>query len=493
MGELLLTALITPIVIGLLSFFLRNILAIRLLNGFGSIVTSGSLLWAVYQVSAVGTFRQGFLYVDAVSAVFLLVVAVLSLSSYLFSVSYMEREVAEGHISIALLARYYTLFQVFVFTMLGVLVVENLGLMWVAVEATTLASALLVAFYFNRSSLEAAWKYVMVCTVGICMALLGTILLYYAQVNVSGTGAEALSWLELRQLEGLLDPALAKLAFIFIVIGYGTKAGLAPMHTWLPDAHSQAPSPISGLLSGALLSCAVYALLRNVLVLQGSLNHQMVQWMLMGFGILSIGIAVPFILIQHDIKRLLAYSSVEHMGFIILALGVNTPLAVYGALLHVVNHGLIKSSLFYAAGSITQEYGTRQIIRIRGLFHKMPMIATLFVLMIFAITGTPPFSIFISKLTVIWSVFQENYFFLGVVILLLMAAIFAGMLYYSLSMAFRAGAGSLQSAQCSSSAVWAMGISVSLALVTGLYLPFWFHQLLSQAVVIITGGAFDGI
>lgn len=489
----MLIALAAPVITGLLSFFQRDILAIRWINGGGCFLNSGALLMAVYEISDQGPFRQGWLYLDALSAVFLMVVAVLSFTSYLFSVFYMEKEVADGHISVSLLSRYYALFHIFIFTMLGVLIVENLGLMWVAVEATTLASALLVAFYFNRSALEAAWKYVMVCTVGICMALLGTILLYYAQVNAAGTGSEALSWLVLRQLEGMLDPTLAKLAFVFIVIGYGTKVGLAPMHTWLPDAHSQAPSPISGLLSGALLSCAVYALLRNVLVLQGSMNSQFVQYVLMGFGLLSVAIAVPFILIQHDVKRLLAYSSVEHMGLVVLGFGLNTRLAVYGALLHIINHALVKSALFYTAGAIAQEYGTRDMVRIRGLFNKMPAVATFFMVTILAITGTPPFNIFISKLTIIWSVFEEGYLLLGVGILLLMAAIFAGMMYYTVSMSFRSVAGVQQPTYLTKPAIMAIGVSAGLAVVTGIYLPFWLRHILAQAVTIITGGSFYGI
>jgi hydrogenase-4 component F len=440
-----------------------------------------------------GPFRQGFLYVDALSAVLLLVVAILNFTANLFSISYMEKEVWDGHISVKMLSRYYGLCQVFVFTMIGVLVVENLGLMWVAVEATTLSSALLVAFYFNRSALEAAWKYVMVCTVGICMALLGTILLYYAQVSAAGPGSEALSWLALRQMQGMLDPALAKLAFVFIVIGYGTKVGLAPMHTWLPDAHSQAPSPVSGLLSGALLSCAAYALIRNVIVLQGSLPQHFVQYVLIGFGLLSVCIAVPFIMVQHDLKRLLAYSSVEHMGLILFGFGLNTQLAIYGALLHIINHALVKSSLFYSAGVITQEYHTKHMARIRGLLSTMPVVATLFVMSVLAITGTPPFNIFISKFTIIYAAFQDGKAGLGVIILLLMAAIFAGMVYYCLSMVYRSKPFHMEQVKVGKPALLAMGMSVCLALVAGFYLPPWLHNMLSQAAMVVKGGTNGGI
>ena len=189
-------------------------------------------------------------------------------------------------------------------------------------------------------------------------SLFGTILLYYAQVSAGPGAGEALSWLALRDISSRLDPGMLKLAFACIIVGYGTKVGLAPMHTWLPDAHSQAPSPVSGLLSGALLSCALYVVMRNLVIVKGAVGAEFIQPMLMGLGLFSVMVAVPFLLVQHDIKRLLAYSSVEHMGMITLALGIGTPLAVYGALFHIFNHAVAKSALFYLAGHLSQEYRT---------------------------------------------------------------------------------------------------------------------------------------
>jgi hydrogenase-4 component F len=429
------------------------------------------------------------LYVDDLSAVLLSVVAVLTVTSMFFSISYMEKELLDGHITFKMLRRYYGLLNLFIFTMISVLIVENLGLMWVSVEATTLASALLVAFYFNHSALEAAWKYVMVCTVGICLALLGTILLYYAQVNVVGTGVQALSWLELKGIGYQLDPAITKLAFIFILIGYGTKAGLAPMHTWLPDAHSQAPSPVSGLLSGALLSCAIYVIIRNLIVVQQILNGEFLQYLLISFGVFSIGIALPFILVQHDIKRLLAYSSMEHMGIVILGIGLFTPLAIYGALLHIINHAIAKSALFYLAGVITQEYKTKSIMRIKGLISTMPLIGTLFMMAILAITGTPPFNIFISKFTIIWAFFNEGRFILGAGVLLLLAGIFAGMMYYCLAILFsRKPKHKVFSRNVGKPALVSLILSTSLLVVLGLFIPSWLNHILHKAVRIVMGG-----
>ena len=490
MGDLLVWALFLPIVTGLISMFQSTTTAIRVVTIIGSVLVSSVLAAIIYNITVFGAFHDGILYVDHLSAVLLIIVAVLACTSTLFSISYMEKELAHGHITFIMLRRYYGLFHVFIFTMISVLIVENLGLMWVAVEATTLASALLVAFYFNHSALEAAWKYVMVCTVGICLALLGTILLYYAQMNVIGTDFQALSWLNLKDISPKLDPEITKLAFIFILIGYGTKAGLAPMHTWLPDAHSQAPSPVSGLLSGALLSCAVYVILRNLIVVQAVIHHDFLQYLLIAFGVLSIAIAIPFILLQHDIKRLLAYSSVEHMGIIVLGIGIGTPLAIYGALLHMINHGIAKSALFYIAGVITQEYETKHIVRIRGMASTMPIVATLFLIGIFEITGIPPFGVFVSKFILIGSAFASGRILLGVSILLLLAAIFAGMMYYCLSMTFGSRPKYRASAvTIGKPALVAMTVSVGLVIVAGMYIPTWLNNILYKAASIVVGGS----
>ena len=489
MAELLFLALLLPIVTGLLSLFQRTLTAVNAVNCIGSVLLSGTLVTIVYNVLVAGVFHYNMLYIDPLSAVFLIIVAVLTLTSTLVSISYMEKELLHGHITFTMLRRYYALLQVFIFTMISVLVVENLGLLWVAVEATTLASALLVAFNFNHSALEAAWKYVMVCTVGICLALLGTILLYYAQVNVVGNDFQALSWLDLKRVGPQLDPAIAKLSFIFILIGYGTKVGLAPMHTWLPDAHSQAPAPISGLLSGALLSCAVYGILRNLIIVQGVINHEFIQYLFIGFGVISVGIALPFILVQHDLKRLLAYSSVEHMGIIILGFGIGSPLAIYGALLHCINHAVAKSALFYMAGMITQEYQTKKIARIRGIITTMPYLGTLFMISILAITGTPPFSVFISKFIIIGGTFESGRTFLGFALLFLLAGIFAGMMYYCLGMMFGSKPKRRQAAvPLPKPALVAISISVGLVVVNGVYIPPWLHEILDMAARIVVGG-----
>lgn len=494
MGELLYLALLMPILTGLVAMIQFTIIGTRVTVIIGSSITSLALMGIIYHITVAGAFHHQLLYVDQLSAVLLIVVAVLIFTSSLFSVSYMEKELTHGHITFKMLRRYYGLLNLLFFTMISVLVVENLGLLWVAVEATTLASALLVAFYFNHSALEAAWKYVMVCTVGICLALLGTIFLYYAQVNVAGPDFQALSWLDLKANSPKFDPAIAKLAFIFILIGYGTKAGLAPMHTWLPDAHSQAPSAVSGLLSGALLSCAVYAIVRNLIIVQAVVNPEFLQYLLIGFGIFSIAIAVPFILVQHDIKRLLAYSSVEHMGIIMVGFGMGTSLGIYGALLHIINHGIAKSALFYMAGVMSQEYQTRQIARIRGLISVMPLVGSMFIIAILAITGTPPFGVFISKFIIVGATFTSGRGLLGSCMLLLLAGIFAGMLYYCLAMTFGDKTKQpISAVVIGKPALVAMSVSVVVVIITGVYLPTWLNELLYMAASIVVGGASYGI
>lgn len=484
----ILTALLVPVITGLIIITQKKVRNIHCIALSGSTLTSASLLAILYYIIVDGEFSNGMFYLDYLSAIMIIVVAILTFTATLFSVPYMKKELADRHIVPEMLPRYYALLNIFTFTIISVLVAENLGIIWVAVEATTLASALLVAFYFNRPAIEAAWKYVMVCTVGICLALLGTIILYYAEVNAVGMGSQALSWLLLREISHRLDPALVKLAFVFIVIGYGTKIGLAPMHTWLPDAHSQAPSPVSGLLSGALLSCALYALVRNLIVIQGAIGVQFVQMVLVCFGFFSILIAIPFILVQHDVKRLLAYSSVEHMGIITFGLGIGTPLAVYGALLHVINHAVAKSALFYLAGIITQEYGTKNIMRIRGIVTAMPVIGTLFILTILVITGMPPFSIFMSKLTIAWAAFVNGRIVIGSLFLFLLTGIFAGMVYYCIQMSFSSNKRHKTKTNFYSGfSLSSIYISVGMAVVLGVYLPSWLHYLLIKATNVVLG------
>ena len=489
MDYVLYAALAAPVLTGAGIFAASSGAAAGRINLAGSVLTALLLFTLAWQVVVAGPLHKGHFYVDELSAMLLTVIALLTITAALFSLQYMEREVEEEAKKDDILKRYYVLFTIFTLSMITVPIVENLGLMWVTVEATTLSSALLVAFSFSRAAIEAAWKYVMICTVGLCLALLGTILLYLAQINTGPAAGEALSWLALQQVGDRLDPHMVKIAFVFIVIGYGAKVGLSPMHTWLPDAHSQAPSPVSGLLSGVLLSCALYVIMRNIAIIKGTAAFLFVQQLLIGLGLFSVLMVIPFLLAQHDIKRLLAYSSVEHMGIVTLALGISTPMAVYGALLHIFNHAVVKSALFYMAGIITQEYRTKQMMRIRGLLSSKPRLGSAFLLFVLIITGAPPFGIFFSKLIITYAAFAGGFPLVGTILLLLLGAVFAGMIYYCFQMLFSASAGHAETQRpVGFSATLALTLSVLLITLTGLYVPAFFEAALRQAAALVSGG-----
>lgn len=489
MLELLIYALSVPCITGLAALVVRHPTACSWLNLASSTVTSVFLLELVRRVAAGSGIRHGIFLVDELGAVFLLIVGLLALTSAVYSFFYMKHELHNGHVAPKMIHRYYALFQFFILTMIFTLVVDNLGLVWVAVEATTLISALLVAYYSNRSSIEAAWKYVMVCSVGIAMALLGTILLYYAQVQAGPADIQPLSWLEMRTGGARFNPELIRLAAVFLIIGYGTKAGLAPMHTWLPDAHSQAPTPVSGLLSGALLSCAMYAIARNMAII--NLQPDVADFtakLLTFFGLFSIAVAVPFLLLQHDIKRLLAYSSVEHMGIVALGIGSGTVLGVYGAFLHLLNHAIGKSALFYLAGVLINQYRTKQILRIKGIIQTAPAAGALLIALIMAVSGMPPFGFFLSKFITIQAMFTAGSYLSGASALILLAGVFAGMVYYTFRMVF----GAMSAGGEKKSQPWGMLMvvlaSTLLLLVTGFKVPIWLDRLIGIASQIVIGG-----
>ena len=292
-------------------------------------------------------YMDDYFYVDALSLWVVIIITTLYVAASWTARSYLTREERCGVLKGEQLqtGRYFALMQFFCWTMFIVLLVKNLGLMWVAIEATTLISALLISFKFTRAALEATWKYIMVCTVGICLALLGTLVLYYAQLAALGS-ENALSWVYLHEHATALDPALTKLALLFLVIGYGTKAGMAPMHTWLPDAYAEAPSLTSGMLSGALCSCAIYVLLRNLVIILPTAGSEMMSGMLLFFAVLTVAVAVPFVVVQRDVKRILAYSSMENIGIMVAGIGAFSALSIKAVMLHMYSHAMIKFVLF---------------------------------------------------------------------------------------------------------------------------------------------------
>ncbi len=362
---------------------------------------------------------------------------------------------------------------------------QHLGLMWVGVEATTLASAPLIYHHRSARSLEAAWKYLVLCSVGIAIALLGTFLLALASPHVSDP-----LWLpSLLRGASRLDRPLLRIAFIFLLVGYGTKVGLAPLHTWLPDAHSEAPSPVSALLSGALLNTAFLALLRAWQVVAAAGLGEFAGALLIGFGLLSLALAAVFIVGQGDYKRMLAYSSMEHMG--ILALGVGLAgAASYGAMLHALNHSLAKALLFLVAGNILVAYGTKNIADVRGVGRRLPWSGALWVIGFLAIAGSPPFGLFMSEFVILKASLDEGHFVIATLYLVLLAAIFAGLASSMLRMAQGSPAGGVIEAERREPwqtvlppALLALGV-----LVLGVYIPAPVAELLRHAAALLGRG-----
>ncbi|MHB1653212.1 MAG: hydrogenase 4 subunit F [Desulfitobacteriaceae bacterium] len=487
---MLISLLVLPLLTALLTFMAQNRRLLILANLAGGALMAGISLVIAYRVFSAGPMEgfAHFIYIDALSAFIIMIVAIVGLAAGVYSVGYTAHNVRSGEISEKRLNWYYLWFYVFIFSMLCVVVAGNLGIMWVAIEATTLASALLVGFYDKKSSLEAAWKYIIICTVGIIFALFGTILLHYAAVAVTGDGGGSLDWQNLIRVAKDLNPKLLKLAFVFILVGYGTKVGLAPMHTWLPDAHSQAPSPVSAMLSGVLLNCALYGILRFHLIVSKSLGTAFSANLLLIFGILSIAIALPFIVAQHDIKRLLAYSSIEHMGIITAAVGLGSHLALYGAFLHMMNHALTKSFLFFGAGNVTQHYRTKKIGKIKGAILAMPISGTALLLGAFAIAGAPPFNIFLSEFTILSAGFAEGKYLAAGLMLSLITLIFTGVIYNVGKMTLGTPPGRITQGEPSRWSTVMLLIPVVPIIVLGFYIPPFIDNILRQVVTVMAGG-----
>jgi hydrogenase-4 component F len=348
-------------------------------------------------------------FVDPFNVFLVTLTAFVGLTTSLFSRPYMRVEMAHGRVTAGRLRLYHSMYQMFMFTMLLALTTNNMGLLWVAMEAATLSTVLLVTLYRTPASLEAGWKYFILCGVGIAQALFGTILLYFAAERVLGAeGVTALLWTHLDAVKSQLEPSVLALAFVFLLVGYGTKVGLAPLHSWLPDAHAEGPTPISAVLSGLLLNVAIYAVVRCKVLVEGAFHSPLPSRMLMGFGLLSVILGAFFLFRQRDIKRLFAYSSIEHMGIITFAFGMGGPVATFAALLHMTVHSLTKSSIFFTVGHAAQKAGSQLMDNIRGLITLSPTVGWGLMLGTLAILGLPPFGVFASEFLIITTAMREQ-------------------------------------------------------------------------------------
>ncbi len=415
-------------------------------------------------------------FIDSLNVFMVSLTAFVGLTTALFSRPYMRVEQAHGKMTPNRLRLYHSMYQLFSFTMLVALTTNNMGILWVSMEAATLTTVLLVSVYRTAASLEAAWKYFILCGVGIAQALFGTVLLYMAAEKLVGPESGALLWTNLNAVKGQLDPDIITLAFAFLFIGYGTKVGLVPLHNWLPDAHAEGPTPVSAVLSGLLLNVALYAILRCKVLTDGALHSALASQLMMGFGLLSVVVAAFFLSRQKDVKRMFAYSSIEHMGLITFAFGMGGPIANFAGLLHMTVHSLIKSAIFFTVGHASQKAGTQVMEDIRGLIKVSPAVGWGMMLGSLAILGMPPFGVFASEFLILTTAMREQPWATPFLLLALGVA-FAAVFGRVQPMVF--GETTLK-ALPHPPALIPVFIHLGLGLMLGLYIPpylaAWYHQ-----------------
>lgn len=488
---LMLTAiLLVPTAAGLACLLMRSRRMMAAFGVLGFVVTFLLGLRLLPQVLDRGTVSEWdeFLYADALSAWMVLLISAVSLGTSLYAGRYFRRDLAAGAVTAGRVREFFVLTPLFASGMFLVVLANNLGVMWAAVEATALSSVLLVALYNRRTSLEAAWKYVMLGSVGLALALLGTVFVYAAACKNNPQPLPSFNWSHLMTVAGEFDHGLIRLAFVLALVGYGTKAGLAPMHTWLPDAHSEAPSPTSAMLSGVSLKIAIYALLRFHILTTECLNSGFSRHLLLGFGLFSMFLAAPFILVQRNLKRMLAYSSLEHVGLICTGIAMNTPVTIFGALLHMGYHALTKPVLFFAAGNIHQTCHTLELRLIGpGMVATLPVTVLFLSMAAVAAIGLPPFGLFYSEFTVISGGFAAGQTAVSVLVLVALTACFCGLL----QQLTRILLGTPRHKRASEATPWdgvsAMALLLGGLLVFSVWLPGPLVELIRQAAGIIGG------
>jgi hydrogenase-4 component F len=468
-SAILLIPVVAAAVLALLSNY-RLSARLNVLAAFLTFLAAASLFFV--ERPEVGRY----ILIDELNIVFIVLNSFVGLTTSLFSASYIAHELETGRLTPTHLRFYHAMYQILMFGMNLALIANNIGLMWVAIELATLTTVLMVGIYRTHEALEAAWKYFILGSVGIALALFGTILVYMAALPVVGEGEDAMIWTVLIQHAATFDPALLNVAFVFLLLGYGTKVGLAPLHAWLPDAHAEGPTPISAVLSGLLLNVALYAVLRFKLLLAANPEAIAPGPLMVTMGLTSLVFAAFMLYRRRDIKRMFAYSSIEHMGIIAFAFGMGGPLANFAGLLHMIMHSLTKSAIFFAVGHIAQVKGTQKIAEIRGLTATHPWLGWSLVVGVVAIAGLPPMGIFMSEFLVVSSTFaREPLLALPLVLGLLVA--FGALMLRVTGIAFGEPTGSTAPAQAS---YLPMFTHLALVLAAGVYLPpplvAWFQQ-----------------
>jgi hydrogenase-4 component F len=421
----LLTAapIVAPVAAAAAAFRLgwRRSVAVATVAAAAVVLIAGA--WSAAWTADGGEVAAGnWLRIDALSGLMLIVIGAVGVVATWAGIGYLDEELASGHTNAEGARRYGVLVPLFLAAMVVAVLANNLGLLWAAVEGTTIVTAFLVGHRRGRRSVEASWKYVIICSVGIALAYLGTVLVNYAAKHAGIEGS--LDWTELVAHAGDLDPGVMRLALALLVVGFGTKAGLVPLHSWLPDAHSQAPAPVSALMSGVLLPVAVYALARYRVIAVASVDPGFVRGLLLAVALVSLLLAAGLLLAQRDYKRLLAYSSIEHMALAVVGIAIGTPLAIAATLLHIVGHGLGKAVLFCGAGEILAREGSTRIDAVRGLFARTPVLAGLFAAGLAALLGLPPFSLFVSEIGLLRAIIDVGAWWVAAVVLVLLLVVF---------------------------------------------------------------------
>lgn len=484
--------LIAPLAVSLACFALQdkeNPKFCTALHVTGLFLVFAFSLKAIADVLSQGAIvaLDNWIYIDSLGAIFVGLIGVVGGLAGVYSIGYMNRELEEGHITVRGYNYYHGFLHLFFFTMLLSATTNNLILMWVAIEATTLSSAFLVGTYKHRTSLEAAWKYIVICSVGVAFGLYGTILTFADANSLLADPTQAIFWSEINQHASGLNSTLMHLAFVFILIGFGTKCGLFPMHTWLPDAHSEAPSPVSAILSAVLLNCAMLVVLRYYILVSKAIGDTYPQTLLLIFGLLSVGIAALFIIMQFDIKRLLAYSSIENMGLISFAFGLGGPIGIFAGLLHTINHSLAKTLLFCVSGNILQKYQTRDMNQVVGLWRVAPISAVLFAGGALALAGIPPFNVFISEFSIVVAGITAGKIELVVLCLILLTIVLAGLTMMVLKTVLGKKPEHIEQGEFSLVSLLPMIILLVMMLIMGIYIAEPMLQLLKNAVGIVLG------
>ena len=485
----LLALIVTPVLVGLACLLVRGRRSIEVLQ-CGQAVTmliSTALLleWVIgHQEASVGSFLRA----DALSAWLDLTLGIVGVTGTLFAVGYLGEEYDRNHVTPRRYCQFFCLFDLYLAAMLLAVNVENVAIMWIAIEGSTLSAALLIGFERSKAALEAGWKFVILNSVGIALALFGTILVYYSSEQVLGVTSEALRWSQLYRVAEGLDQTAIKLAFVFVLIGYGTKAGLAPMHTWLPDAHAEAPTPVSAMLSANMLTLAVYAILRFKAVADRTVGPAFTGKLVVGLGLLSVAVAAIFFLVQRDYKRLFAYSSIEHIGIALVGFGVGGA-GVFGGAWHLLNHALAKSTAFYGAGLVLLRHEHKLLERVSGLLRGMPLAGTAILLSGVALAGMPPFGLFASEVLITVGAYRARpevaYVFLA-----FLALAFATLLYQVFRMALGEPAepGRTLGRPCRLFTATAVGVNLAVLGLIGLQVPAGFDTLLTAIVQIFSPG-----